>query len=133
MEGDNAKSQCELGRIALLRADSEKAYAHYTRAFAMDPGDTQAQLGLGRVLMTMEKPQEAKKYLEMAVHSDPFNGAAHYRLAMAYKGLQMANEAQKEMHLFQEIKKTKDQVRELYHQMNSQPKEQADETPDSDK
>ena len=131
MDGDNAKVQCALGKIALLRSDSEKAHAYYQRAFASDPSDTEAQLGLGRVLMALEKPQEAKKYLEMTVKSDPLNDAAHYRLALAYKRLQMAGEAQKEMHLFEEIKKTKDQVRALYRQMNIQPR-QTDEGPEND-
>jgi tetratricopeptide (TPR) repeat protein len=132
MEGDSASLQCELGGIAMLRSEWEKARAHYTRAFSMDPGSTQAQLGLGRLLMTMEKPQEARKYLEMAVKSDPLNGAAHYRLASAYKRLQMLDDAQKEMHLFQEIKETKDQVRKLYRQMNSQYHAETEEMPDSE-
>jgi tetratricopeptide (TPR) repeat protein len=132
IEGDSAKLQCELGRIALLRADLENAHTHYTRAFTLDPGDAEAQLGLGRVLMTMEKPQEAKKYLEMAIQSDPLNGAAHYRLGQAYRRLQMTDEAKKEMHLFQEIKKAKDQVQGLYRQMNRQPRQQADDVPEND-
>jgi tetratricopeptide (TPR) repeat protein len=132
MEGNSARVQCEFGRIALLKSDTEKAHEHYLSAFKLAPGDTEAQLGLGRVLMTMEKPQEAKKYLEMAVQSDPLNGTAHYRLAMAYKRLQMTEETQREMHLFQEIKKTKEQVRALYRQMNRRPSAQADETPESD-
>ncbi len=131
-EGDSAKVQCELGKIALLRSNSEQAHTHYARAFALDPNDTEAQLGLGRALMTMEKVQEARKYLEMAVKSDPLNGAAHYRLALAYKRLQMADEAQREMHLFQEIKKAKDQVKALYRQMNSQPSQKADEAPENE-
>jgi tetratricopeptide (TPR) repeat protein len=126
-EGDNAKMQCALGRIALLRSDLEEAHSHYARAFALDANDSQAQLGLGRVLMTLEKPQEARKYLEMAVKSDPLNGTAHYRLALAYKRLQMTEMAQKEMHLFEEIKKTMEQVKVLYRQMNSQPRQEADE------
>ena len=119
-DGDSAAIECELGAIAMLRSDVEQAHAHYTRAFSMNPGSTQAQLGLGQVLMTMEKPQEARKYLEMAVKADPLNAAAHYRLASTYKLLQMPEAAQKEMHLFQEIKDTKDQVRKLYKQMRSQ-------------
>jgi hypothetical protein len=35
------------------------------------------------------------------------------------------------MNLFQEIKTTKDQVKELYHQMNIQPKAERDEMPDN--
>ncbi len=121
-EGDNARVECELGEIAIQSSDSEGAHDHYSRAFAMNPANTDAQLGMGRVLMMMEKPQQARKYLEMAVQSDPLNGEARYRLALAYRGLGMSGEAQKEMHLFQEIKQTKDQVKELYRQMNKQSK-----------
>ncbi len=133
LEGDSVKVQSELARIALAQSDVQKAYEHYTRAFAMDSADSSAQLGMGHVLMTMNKPQDAKKYLEMAVKSDPLNEAAHYRLAMAYRRLQMTDEAQKEIHLFEEIKKTKDQVAELYHQMNVRPQRPTDEIPDTEK
>jgi tetratricopeptide (TPR) repeat protein len=119
-DGDSAGVECELGVIANLRSDVDQAYSHYARAFAMNPGSTQAQLGLGEALMTMEKPQEARKYLEMVVKADPLNTAAHYRLASTYKLLQMPEAALQEMQLFQEIKDTKDRVRALYQQMRSQ-------------
>ncbi len=79
-------------------------------------------MGLGRVLMAQGKPQEAIKYLRMAVPTDPLNGEAHSRLGTAYRTLQMTDEAQKELKLFDEIKKTKDQVKQLYRQMNREPK-----------
>jgi predicted Zn-dependent protease len=132
MDGGSAKVECEFGKIALLKSDLEEAHEHYANAFKLDPVDTEAQLGLARVLMSMEKPQEAKKYLEMAVHSDPLNATAHYRLAQVYKRLLMTGEAEKEMRLFQEIKKTKEQVRQLYRQMNRCPIGPADETQESD-
>jgi len=122
-DGDSASLQCELGAIAMLRADLEKAYSHYARAFSLDSRSTQAQSALGQILITMEKPQEARKYLEMAVKADPLNETAHYRLAVAYKRLELPDQAQKELHLFQEIKATKDQVRDLYRQMKSQYRE----------
>ena len=78
------------------------------------------------------KPQEARRYLEMAVQTDPLNAAAHYRLAQTYKRLNKTGEAQKEMHLFQEIRKTKEQVTQLYRQMNRRPSVPADDTPESD-
>ena len=131
-EGDSAKVQCELAKIALLRSDTEGAHDHYARAFALNPQDTEAQLGLGRILMTMEKPQEARKYLELAVQSDPLNGEARYRLAQVYQHLQMPDESRKQMRLFQEIKKTKDQVRSLYRQMKKQPKAEDDEAAGSE-
>jgi tetratricopeptide (TPR) repeat protein len=122
-DGDSSSIENEFGAIANLRSDLDQAYAHYSRAFAMNPESTQAQLGIGQVLMTMEKPEEARKYLEMAVRADPLNTAAHYRLASTYKLLQMPDAAQKEMHLFQEVKDAKDQVRALYKQMRSQYRE----------
>jgi hypothetical protein len=44
----------------------------------------------------------------------------------------MEEQAKKEIHLFEEIKKTKEQVKELYHQMNIQPRVQGEEMPDRD-
>jgi len=128
-EGDSAKVQCELGKIALLRSDTDGAQVHYARAFMLEPLDAQAQEGLGRVLLMQDKPQEALKYLEMAIHSDPLNEEAHYHLADAYRRLQMMDKANKEVQLFQEIKKTKDQVAELYRQMNKQTKPEAEDVP----
>ncbi|MGH9401318.1 MAG: tetratricopeptide repeat protein [Terriglobia bacterium] len=131
MEGDNSGIECQLGRIALLRSDTEQAYTHYHRAFLLNPGSGEAQLGLGSVLMNMQKPQEALKYLRLAVQSDPLNSDAHYQLAIAYRNLEMTGNAQKEMHLFREIKQTMDQVRELYRQMNRQAKSQDASLPDA--
>lgn len=117
MDGDSAKTECEFGDIALLQSKPEEAFAHYQRAFHIDPNEVQAQMGSAKLLL-QEKPQEAVRYLRMAVESDPLNSSAHYQLAQAYRRLQMAEASQKEMHLFQEIKAAKDQVAALYRQMN---------------
>ncbi|HVR23196.1 MAG TPA: tetratricopeptide repeat protein [Candidatus Polarisedimenticolia bacterium] len=131
IDGDAAKAECGLGAIASSQSDLDRAFAHYQRAYKLNPNEAGAQLGLARLLMMQQKPHEAIKYLQATIQGDPLNSEAHYRLASAYKRLQMNDQAQKEMHLFQEIKKTKDQVRDLYHQMNIQPKVQDDELPDS--
>jgi tetratricopeptide (TPR) repeat protein len=131
-EGDSAKIEDQLGRIAFVQPDMDKAYEHFQRAFALNPQDPEAQLGLGKVLVAMSKPTEALKYLRMATQSDPLNGEAHYRLAIACKRLDLQDEAEKEMRLFQEIKQTKDQVRELYRQMNKTPAGLDDQPPESD-
>ena len=130
--GDAAKAECGLGAIASSQSDTDRAFTHYQRAYKLNPNEVEAQLGLARFLMMQQKPQEAIKYLQAAIQVDPLNSEAHYRLASAYKRLQMDDQAQKEMHLFQEIKKTKDQVKDLYRQMNIKPKVQDDEVPDSD-
>lgn len=118
LEGASSKTECMLARIAVRRSDFDAAYTHYSHAFALSPGDVEAQIGLGRLLASREKPREAEKYLRMAAEADPLNSEAHYRLAAIYRSLQMTDEANKETRLFHEIKEAKAQVRELYRQMN---------------
>ena len=130
LEGDSAKVQCELGYIAFLQSDMEGAHTHYAQALSLDPQNARAQLGLGKLLLLEGKPEDAKKYLEMAVHADPLDGPAHFQLAEAYRRLEMMDKARKETELFQEIKRAKDRVEELYRQMHRPMKPQAGEVPD---
>jgi tetratricopeptide (TPR) repeat protein len=131
-EGDSASIEAALGGIALTQSDTQSAYAHYQRAFALNPGSADAQIGLGHILMLLGKPEEALKYLRMAVETDPLNGEAHYRLSAVYKKLNMPDQAAKESKLFEEIRQTKDQVREIYQQMNKRPQGNDDQIPDTD-
>jgi tetratricopeptide (TPR) repeat protein len=130
-EGDSARIECQLAKIAFLHSDMEQALAHYNRAYALNPGEVEAQMGLAKLLTVADKPQEALKYLRMAVQSDPLNSEAHYRLAGLCRKLGLTDEAEKELRLFQEIKQTKDRVRELYRQMNKTTKDQDDQLPDA--
>jgi Tfp pilus assembly protein PilF len=131
-DGDSASTECVFARIAAKRSDLDAAYAHYTRAFALNPAETEAQLGLGRLLASMDKPHEAAKYLRMAVQSDPLNGEAHYRLASVSRKLGLTDEAAKEFRLFREIKQTKKDLKELYRQMNKNPPKQEEPLPDAE-
>jgi len=117
IEGDTAKAECALAEIASLQSASDRALTHYRRAYALNPNEVQAEMGLAGLAMR-DNPQEAIKYLRMAARSDLLNGPAHYQLARAYQRLQMNEQAQKELRLSQEIKKTKEQVEALYHEMN---------------
>jgi tetratricopeptide (TPR) repeat protein len=132
VDGDTAKTECEFGSIALSQSQLDQAFAHYQRAYQLDPNEVQAQMGLATVLRSQEKWEEAVKYLRMAVQADPLNGTAHYQLGTAYKRLQMDDMAKKEMLLSQEIKKSKDQVEELYRQMNRRPTPSANDAPEPD-
>lgn len=128
VEGDTAKAECELADIALLQSAPEQALAHYQRAYHLNPNEVRAQMGLATLAM-QENPQQAVKYLRLAVQSDPLNASAHYQLARAYQRLQMSELAEKELHLSQEIRKTKEQVEALYHQMNRYTKPETYEAP----
>jgi tetratricopeptide (TPR) repeat protein len=129
-DGDTPGVECMFARIALRRSDLDGAFAHYNRAFALDPGDAEAQIGLGRLLATRGKLQEALKYLRMAVQSDPLNEQAHYRLASVSRKLDLKDESEKEFRLSREIKQTKETIEELYRQMNKKPPGQEDQIPD---
>ncbi len=126
-EGDSANIEAEFGRIAYARSDLQQAFGHYTKAYSLNSGNVDAQLGLARVLAAQEKPQEAVKYLREAVAADPLNGEAHYRLALVYRTLKLPDDAKREVRLYEEIKKTKDQVKQLYRQMNREPKPEVGE------
>ena len=129
VDGDTAKTECQFGSIAYSQSDMDGAFAHYQRAYQLNPNEVEAQMGLARILMTRDKPQEAIKYLRMAVTRDPLNGGAHYRLAQAYRHVQMLDDAKKEAKLVEEIKTTKDRVEALYREMNI-PRRPTDEIPD---
>jgi Tfp pilus assembly protein PilF len=131
-DGDGARTECMFARIAWRRNDMNGAFAHYSRAFALNPADTEAEIGLGRLLVTMEKPREALKYLRMAVQSDPLNDQAHYRLASVCRQLQLTDESEKEIRLFREIRQTKERIRELYSEMNKKPPGQEEPFPDAE-
>jgi tetratricopeptide (TPR) repeat protein len=130
-DGDSARTECVFARIAIRRSDPDSAFAHYTRALALNPGEAEAQIGLGRLLQDRDKLQEAAKYLRMAIQSDPLNGEAHYRLASVARKLGLKDEAAKEFRLFQEIKQTKKDLQELYRQMHKKAPAQ-EELPDAE-
>jgi tetratricopeptide (TPR) repeat protein len=130
--GDTAQAECILARIAFRRSDFDGAYSHFSRAYALNAGNPEAEIGLGRLLTTKGKPEEALKYLRMAVSSDPLSEEAHYRLATVCRQLGLQAESEKELHLFQEIKEAKKRVRELYGQMNRKAPGREEQVPDSE-
>ncbi len=117
IDGDSAKIECELGRIAMLQSNTANAQAHYQHAYQLNPNDGQADLGLADVLRLQNKPEEAAKYLRLAVASDPLNAEAHYRLSQVDKQLHLETEQKKELQLFLDIRASKEKIQHLYQQM----------------
>lgn len=125
-DGDSARVECALGHIAVLQASSDAAFAHYRRAFELNPNDVEAQLGMAAMLAEQEKPQEALPYLRSAVQADPMNANAHYQLSRVCHALHLTDEEQREINLYKEIRATKDRIANLYRQMNRRPDPQDD-------
>lgn len=119
-EGDTAKIECQLGRIAWLQSNFKDAMAHYKRAYEEDPDDVQAQMGLADVYRQNGDTAEAAKYLRLAVKTDPMNPEPHYRLAQVDRQLHDEDEEKKELKLFLDLRATRDKVKTLYREMNPQ-------------
>jgi tetratricopeptide (TPR) repeat protein len=120
IDGDSTRTECELGRIALLQDHTDEALAHYKKAYAMDPQNPLAGVGLADLAEREGNLEQAAGYLRMAVQSDPLNAEAHYRLCQIDKKLNLDEEAQKELKLFLDIRASRDKVKQLYREMNPQ-------------
>jgi tetratricopeptide (TPR) repeat protein len=132
IDGESARIECELGRVAELQDQSDLALAHYERAYALNPKEVQAQLGISRILMTQNKPQQALRYLNEAVEQDPLNAEAHYHYARALKAVHRNDEAQREMQVFETVRRAQAMVRDLYKQMNKRVEVRDDRLPASE-
>ena len=117
-EGDSAAVEVRLGMIAALRSQPDRAYEHYERAYTLNSNNADAELGLAQVLLDRNQSSEAIRYLEKVVNADPMNTQARYRLAMACKRAGLSDESTQEMKLFRESKALKDQIENVYAQMN---------------
>jgi tetratricopeptide (TPR) repeat protein len=129
LDGESARIECELGRVADLQGEQNIALAHYQRAYALNPKEEEAQMGISRILLSQEKPQLALRYLKEAVDQDPLNAEAHYHYARALKALHRDEEAKSEMDLFETVRRAQATVRDLYRQMNKRPELRDDQLP----
>ena len=104
----------------MLHSDASSAFADYQKAYELNPGDPQAEMGLAGLLRGQNKPEEAAKYLRMAVASDPLNPTAHYELSQVDRQLHLDDEQKKQLQLFLDIRASKDKIQQLYQQMKPQ-------------
>ncbi len=95
-----------LGRadVQASRGAMEEAKAGYTRALALQPKDADAETGLAKVLLTENDKQQATGLLEHAVALDPTNITAHYRLSTLYRQEGRAEDAKKQLALYEHYK-----------------------------
>jgi tetratricopeptide (TPR) repeat protein len=129
IDGESARLECELARVAYLQGQFDVSLAHYERAYALNAKDIEAQLGIGRLFMTQDKPLQAVRYLSEAVEQDPLNAEAHYHYARALKALHRGDEAQREMKLFETVRHAQESVKQVYRQMNKRVELRASQLP----
>src|SRR5216684_7483932 len=122
------KSILRLAEIDAQRGNIEQSYKEYTKAVELQPTDADAKLGLAKTLIAMNQTDKALALLEDTVKLEPTNATAHYRLATLYRKMGRADDAKREVELYQKFKEMKEKLRALYKELQIQPKEiRADE------
>ncbi len=116
------KSECRLGEAALRATDLKAASEHFSRALKLQPDDLDAGVGQAKVLIAMNQPEKAEPILERAAKAEPFDAAIHYHLAMVYRSLGREADSRRELAEFQKLKDMKEKLRQTYHDLRLQPK-----------
>jgi len=117
------KSILRLAEIDAQRGDTHRSYEQYKKAVELQPADADAKLGLAKALIEMNQKNEALPLLEEAVRLEPTNATAHYRLGTLYRQLGRAEDARKEIELYQKYKEMKQKLRAVYQELQIQPSE----------
>jgi tetratricopeptide (TPR) repeat protein len=131
VDGESARLECVMGRVAWLGANLSAALQHYQRARQIMPASEDALLGIARILMRQDKPAEAVPLIQQVVEADPLNGEAHYRYAMALRATGRTADAQEQIHIYETIRAARDKVAHVYEEMNRRMKSPQDEAPDA--
>jgi Tfp pilus assembly protein PilF len=122
------KSILRLAEIDAQKGNIEQSLKGYTKAVELQPSDADAKLGLAKTLIAMNQSDKALALLEDTVKLEPTNSTAHYRLATLYRKMGRADDAKREVELYQKFKEMKEKLRTLYKELQTQPKEiRADE------
>jgi len=123
---ENAQDEKTILRLAEIDAQKgniEQSFQGYTKAVQLQPGDADAKLGLAKTLIAMNQSDKALAVLEDTVKLEPTNATAHYRLATLYRKIGRADDAKREVELYQKFKDMKEKLRALYKELQVQPKE----------
>lgn len=122
----NPRDEKALGRLAEIAAakgNIQEAYEQYSRAVELQPQDSDAKLGLAKVLIQMNQPGKAQTLLEQTVQLDPTNATAHYRLATFYREQGQIDDAKRQLQIYQDLRKEKDKLHDVYKALLIQPAE----------
>jgi tetratricopeptide (TPR) repeat protein len=111
----DARCECQLAEIELLRSNSAGAASHFARALTLDSESSCAKAGLAEQLADEGKQQQALEYLQAAVRGDPYDVQFHYHLSALYRRMGNKEEAAKELEKFKELREIKDELQQALH------------------
>lgn len=125
----DVNTRCRLGNLSALRGDNSTAYSYYSEAVELQPDSAEANFGLAKTLIAMNENAKALPILEHAVQLEPSDAPAHYRLSTLYRLEGRSEDAKRELAQFQKYKQLKEKLRDLYREMQIQPKQLDSEEP----
>ena len=111
----DARYECQLAEVELLRSNPAGASKHFTQALRLDSEAACAKAGLAGQLVEEGKQQQALEYLQAAVRSEPYDAEFHYHLAVLYRQMGNRDEATKEMETFRQLRKIGDELKQALH------------------
>jgi Tfp pilus assembly protein PilF len=117
------KAESRLADIDAGKGNTQQAFAEYSKAVELQPGDADAKIGLAKTLIAMDQLDKALQVLEQALQQDPTNPAAHYRLSTLYKKQGRMDDAKREVDLYVKFKDLKEKLRATYKELLIQPNE----------
>lgn len=102
---NDAMTDYLIGDIHLRRNELNLAQQYLSQALGGQPGLIEGRLDMARTYQAQGKGDEAVRMLQTVVASDPNDQDAHYLLFGLYKERGQAEEARKELQIFQELKR----------------------------
>jgi len=96
-----------LGHIYLYQRQTEGAARHLQVAVEAEPDFVEARKQLGKALSLLEDNQNAVEQLKLAAAADRQDDSLHYLLAGVYKKMGLQDKAQKELSVFEELRRKK--------------------------
>ena len=85
-------------------ATESRAVGLLKRAIALDASLAEPHYQLGNLALLNERPEEALRHLQIAARLDPKGSKIHFGLRRAYSRLGRADEARKELGLYNTLK-----------------------------
>jgi len=106
----SAVAAYKLGVVSLSRGQTREAIAELKRADSLQLDMPETLLELGKAMAAAGEPAQAEKPLRKVLELEPASAlaeTAHYQLAQIYRRMGRTEEADREMKLFQEIRKSR--------------------------
>lgn len=106
----SAAAAYKLGFVLFQRGRTQEAITELSRANRLQPGMPETLLELGKAMNASGDPASAEKYLRQLLEAEQgtkLAEAAHFQLSQAYRKLGRGAEAERQLRLFQELRKKK--------------------------